>query len=277
MLPPEMLSGGNKKDCIRVRNLPVDCSIEQILEFLGVHSQHIVCLHSHADRNISLVVYRSHKACIWSTMLMYVCEGSLEELRGMFGFFQGQPSGEAFIQMNSEGASYNAATHKNNKYIFLNGKKRYIEVLQCSGEDMNHILLGLIPSNLIPTNLQRQPMYSSHRGTNRSIRAASCTFSFSCSEPDAFVNDAHVSSNICSILESDQCFSSIGSIVKFRFDEWSPSECDLLSSTSVLLSNWTCISVDLCTDWTSASRPDGTCFTRFVRLFLSMPMPLFVL
>ena len=82
----------------------------------------------------------------------------------MFCLFQGQPSGEAFIQMNSEGASYNAATHKNNKYIFLNGKKRYIEVLQCSGEDMNHILLGLVPSNLIPTNLQRQPMYSSHRG-----------------------------------------------------------------------------------------------------------------
>ena len=42
MLPPEMLTGGNKKDCIRVRNLPAECGIEQILEFLGVHSQHIV-------------------------------------------------------------------------------------------------------------------------------------------------------------------------------------------------------------------------------------------
>jgi hypothetical protein len=66
--------------------------------------------------------------------------------------------------MDSEGASFNAATHKNNKYMFFNGKKRYIEVLQCSGEDMNHILLGLVPSNLIPTNIQRQTMYSSHRG-----------------------------------------------------------------------------------------------------------------
>ena len=37
-----MISAGNKKDCIRVRNLPVECGIEQILEFLGVHSQHIV-------------------------------------------------------------------------------------------------------------------------------------------------------------------------------------------------------------------------------------------
>jgi epithelial splicing regulatory protein 1/2 len=66
--------------------------------------------------------------------------------------------------MDSEGASFNAATYKNNKYMFFNGKKRYIEVLQCSGEDMNHILLGLVPSNLMPTNIQRQPIYSSHQG-----------------------------------------------------------------------------------------------------------------
>ncbi len=42
MLPPEMLTGGNKKDCIRLRNLPIECGVEQILEFLGIHSQHIV-------------------------------------------------------------------------------------------------------------------------------------------------------------------------------------------------------------------------------------------
>jgi epithelial splicing regulatory protein 1/2 len=88
ILPPEMLSGGNKKDCIRVRNLPVECGIEQILEFLGVHSQHIVAQGVH-------MVYNAH----------------------------GQPSGEAFIQMDSEAASFNAAAHKNNKYMFFNGKK----------------------------------------------------------------------------------------------------------------------------------------------------------
>lgn len=53
--------------------------------------------------------------------------------------------------------------HKNNKYLFFNGKKRFIEVLQCSGEEMNQILLGLVPSNLIPNNVQRQSVYSSHR------------------------------------------------------------------------------------------------------------------
>lgn len=44
MLPPEMLSvgGGTKRDCIRLRNLPLECGVEQILEFLGVHSQHIL-------------------------------------------------------------------------------------------------------------------------------------------------------------------------------------------------------------------------------------------
>ncbi len=84
--------------------------------------------------------------------------------------FKGQPSGEAFIQMDSEAASFNAAAHKNNKYMFFNGKKRYIEVLQCSGEDMNHILLGLVPSNLIPPNVQRQPMYSPHRGKHYYLR-----------------------------------------------------------------------------------------------------------
>ena len=42
VLPPEMLSGCNKRDCIRLRNLPLNCGVEQILEFLGVHSQHIV-------------------------------------------------------------------------------------------------------------------------------------------------------------------------------------------------------------------------------------------
>ncbi|CAF1600804.1 unnamed protein product, partial [Adineta ricciae] len=131
ILPPEMLTGGNKKDCIRVRNLPIECGIEQILEFLGIHAQHIIAQGVH-------MVYNAH----------------------------GQPSGEAFIQMDSESASFNAAAHKNNKYMFFNGKKRYIEVLQCSGEDMNQILLGLVPSNLIPTNLQRPAMYSSHRATS---------------------------------------------------------------------------------------------------------------
>jgi epithelial splicing regulatory protein 1/2 len=42
LLPPEMISGSNQRDCVRLRNLPLDCAVEQILEFLGLHAQHII-------------------------------------------------------------------------------------------------------------------------------------------------------------------------------------------------------------------------------------------
>lgn len=46
---------------------------------------------------------------------------------------QGQPSGEAFIQMDSEEAAFASAKEKHNKYMVLPGKNqkiRYIEVFQ---------------------------------------------------------------------------------------------------------------------------------------------------
>lgn len=81
MLPPEMLSAGNKRDCIRVRNLPVECGIEQILEFLGVHSQHIVSKLNRikivAEFNeilckCRLTYLRFLKVYIWFSMLTFV-------------------------------------------------------------------------------------------------------------------------------------------------------------------------------------------------------------
>ena len=72
ILPPEMLTGGNKKDCIRLRNLPMECGIEQILEFLGVHSQHIVRDFFWSVYQHKFVFYRSHKVFIWFIMFMYV-------------------------------------------------------------------------------------------------------------------------------------------------------------------------------------------------------------
>jgi hypothetical protein len=114
LLPPEMISGGNRRDCIRLRNLPLDCTVETILEFLGNHRHHIVPQGVH-------MIYNA----------------------------QGHPSGEAFIQMNGELSAYNSSTHKNNKYIFFSGKKYYIEVIQCSGEEMNLVLMGIVPSNLL--------------------------------------------------------------------------------------------------------------------------------
>lgn len=50
---------------------------------------------------------------------------------------KGQPSGEAFIQMDSEEAAYASAKEKHNKYMVLPGKNqkiRYIEVFQVGQE-----------------------------------------------------------------------------------------------------------------------------------------------
>ena len=55
---------------------------------------------------------------------------------------QGQPSGEAFIQMDSEQSAYLAAQQRHHKYMIFGKKQRYIEVFQCSGEDMNLVLSG---------------------------------------------------------------------------------------------------------------------------------------
>lgn len=46
---------------------------------------------------------------------------------------KGQPSGEAFIQMDSEEAAFASAKEKHNKYMVMPGKNqkiRYIEVFQ---------------------------------------------------------------------------------------------------------------------------------------------------
>jgi epithelial splicing regulatory protein 1/2 len=114
LLPPEMLSGRNRKDCVRLRNLPIDCAVEQILEFLGIHSQHII------QHGVHMILNN-----------------------------QRQPSGEAFIQFDSEQAAYNVHVHKNAKSMHFNSKKIPIEVIQCSGEEMNLVLMGILPSNLI--------------------------------------------------------------------------------------------------------------------------------
>ena len=55
---------------------------------------------------------------------------------------QGQPSGEAFIQMDGETSSFNAANHRHHRYMVFGKKQRYIEVFQCSGEDMSLVLTG---------------------------------------------------------------------------------------------------------------------------------------
>lgn len=63
---------------------------------------------------------------------------------------QGQPSGEAFIQMDSEQSAFTTAQQKHHRYMIFGKKQRYIEVFQCSGEDMNLVLTGGIPAPVSP-------------------------------------------------------------------------------------------------------------------------------
>lgn len=97
--------------------MPIEAGVEQILGFMGMHSQRIVPQGVH-------MIFNSN------------C----------------QPSGEAFIQFDSEISAYNVANFKKSKFMLFNGKKYFIEVFQCSGEEMNLVLMGVLPSSLTHLN-----------------------------------------------------------------------------------------------------------------------------
>lgn len=42
VLPQQMVTAGTRKDCIRLRGLPYEAGVENILEFLGEHAKNIV-------------------------------------------------------------------------------------------------------------------------------------------------------------------------------------------------------------------------------------------
>ncbi|CAB3385279.1 Hypothetical predicted protein [Cloeon dipterum] len=117
LLPQHIITSGTRKDCIRLRGLLYEALVEHILEFLGEHAKNIVFQGVH-------MVYNA----------------------------QGQPSGEAFIQMDSEQSAFLAAQQRHNRYMVFGKKQRYIEVFQCSGEDMNLVLTGGIPAQKVLTS-----------------------------------------------------------------------------------------------------------------------------
>ncbi|PNF34494.1 RNA-binding protein fusilli, partial [Cryptotermes secundus] len=114
LLPQHIITSGTRKDCIRLRGLPYEAQVEHILDFLGDHAKNIVFQGVH-------MVYNA----------------------------QGQPSGEAFIQMDSEQSAFQSAQQKHHRYMIFGKKQRYIEVFQCSGEDMNLVLTGGIPAGAV--------------------------------------------------------------------------------------------------------------------------------
>jgi len=139
VIPQQLITAGTRKDCIRLRGLPYEAQVEHILEFLGDHAKNIVYQGVHMVFNA-----------------------------------QGQPSGEAFIQMDSEPSSFAAANNRHHRYMVFGKKQRYIEVFQCSGEDMSLVLTGgvaglghqqaktplLSPGMLVPSSSSVQSVYS---------------------------------------------------------------------------------------------------------------------
>ncbi|TKR93801.1 hypothetical protein L596_008193 [Steinernema carpocapsae] len=117
--PPNGGQNVQRKDCIRLRGLPYEAQVSNIVEFLGQSARHIVYQGVH-------MVFNK----------------------------QGHPSGEAFIQMDSEASAASAAFNYHNKYMVMGKKKRYIEVFQCSPDDMNLIVAP--PSPMMVPN---QPIY----------------------------------------------------------------------------------------------------------------------
>ncbi|XP_017579335.1 epithelial splicing regulatory protein 1 isoform X2 [Pygocentrus nattereri] len=91
------------RDCLRLRGLPYDASVQDILLFLGEYTADI------RPHGVHMVLNQ-----------------------------QGRPSGDAFIQMRSAERAYLAA-HRCHKRSM---KERYVEVFPCSAQEMNIVLMG---------------------------------------------------------------------------------------------------------------------------------------
>ncbi|CAD5206818.1 unnamed protein product [Bursaphelenchus okinawaensis] len=95
----------SKRNCLRMRGLPYEAKPDQIAAFLGSHAKNIY------EQGIHMILNS-----------------------------QGTPSGEAFVQMKTEAAASVAANAMHNKNMELGKKKRYIEVFQCSIDELHSVL-----------------------------------------------------------------------------------------------------------------------------------------
>jgi len=63
LIPQQLLPSGSRKDCIRLRGLPYEAQVEQILEFLGEHAKNIVFqgVHMVYNAQVLLLFVNSYK------------------------------------------------------------------------------------------------------------------------------------------------------------------------------------------------------------------------
>ncbi|XP_043962113.1 epithelial splicing regulatory protein 2 isoform X1 [Gambusia affinis] len=101
--PPFLPTASSTRDCVRLRGLPYTAGIEDILEFMGDHTVDI------KTHGVHMVLNQ-----------------------------QGRPSGDAFIQMKSSDKAFLVAQKCHKKTM----KDRYVEVFQCSTEEMSIVLMG---------------------------------------------------------------------------------------------------------------------------------------
>ncbi|XP_060643895.2 epithelial splicing regulatory protein 2 isoform X2 [Anolis sagrei] len=101
--PPYTIAASSARDCVRLRGLPYTAGIDDILEFMGEATGDI------KPHGVHMVLNQ-----------------------------QGRASGDAFIQMKSSDRAYLVAQKCHKKMM----KDRYVEVFQCSGEEMNFVLMG---------------------------------------------------------------------------------------------------------------------------------------
>ncbi|XP_060679660.1 epithelial splicing regulatory protein 1 isoform X2 [Hemiscyllium ocellatum] len=103
MIPQPFVPSTNLRDCIRLRGLPYAATIEDILQFLGEFTSDI------RPHGVHMVLNQ-----------------------------QGRPSGDAFIQMKSSDRAFLTSQKRHKRTM----KDRYVEVFQCSAEEMNFVLMG---------------------------------------------------------------------------------------------------------------------------------------
>ncbi|XP_072013370.1 epithelial splicing regulatory protein 1-like [Amphiura filiformis] len=111
-VPAAAVPAGLVRDCIRMRGLPFTATIEDIMAFLGEFADFIRPQGVHMVYNL-----------------------------------QGKPNGEAFIQMLTAEKAFHTAGKCHMKYMGT----RFIEVFQCSAEEMSYMLTGGVVNPKPPT------------------------------------------------------------------------------------------------------------------------------
>ncbi|XP_036399967.1 epithelial splicing regulatory protein 2 isoform X3 [Megalops cyprinoides] len=103
MTSPSFLTSSNNRDCVRLKGMPYTADIKDILEFMGEHASDI------RPHGVHMVLNQ-----------------------------QGRPSGDSFIQMKSADLAFMVAQKCHKKTM----KDRYVEVFQCSTDEMSLVLMG---------------------------------------------------------------------------------------------------------------------------------------